>query len=286
MNFSRRRSVLYVPASNTKAMAKTAALQCDAVIFDLEDAVAAEVRPAARQNLRDLFHASAQRADQERIIRINAVGGVPDAEDIAVAAVCKPDAVLVPKVEASKTLAAVRQALDAQAAREPIRLWAMIETPMGIVNLREICQRGSKPEIGLRCLVAGSNDIAKEAGLPLGSARATIEHWLAAIVIHAKAFRLDSLDGVFNDFRDEEGFEHECASGAKLGFDGKSLIHPNQIAPANATFSPSEDAIREARAVIEAFEDPVNAGAGVISVGGKMVERLHLEIARRVLAHV
>lgn len=278
----RRRSVLYVPASNTKAMAKVGSLACDAVIFDLEDAVAPDARPLARANLVGHFGEATRSAGQERVIRVNA-GSALDGEDLAVVAQCRPDAMLIPKVETADTLRAARAELARRGCGD-IRLWAMIETPGGLVRLRDIAESGASAETGLDCLVAGTNDISKETGVPLPAGRRTIEHWLAMIVLHGRAFGLDTLDGVYNDFRDLDGFTRECAAGALSGFDGKTLIHPDQIAPANEAFSPSPEAVADALAIVAAFDDPANAGKGVIAVDGRMVELLHLEIARRTLA--
>ncbi|MCO5146677.1 MAG: CoA ester lyase [Aquamicrobium sp.] len=278
-----RRSVLYVPAANAKAMAKTAQLACDAVIYDLEDAVAEESKAEARGLLASHFREAAPATGQERVIRVNLRAGAPDGEDIEAAARCAPDAVLLPKVEEPQTLLDARRMLDASGGGG-IRLWAMVETPLGIVNLREIVQAGAPDHVGLDCLVAGVNDLAKETSLPLPEGRPTIQHWLSAIVIHARAFGMDALDGVYNDFRDEAGFAAECRQGVLGGFDGKTLIHPSQIAPANAAFSPTEEAVRQARQIIAAFEDPANAGKGVLVVDGKMVERLHADMARKLLA--
>lgn len=278
-----RRSVLYVPAANAKAMAKAAQLACDAVIYDLEDAVAEEAKAEARELLAAHFAEAAPAPGQERVIRVNVRAGAPDGDDIAAAARCAPDAVLLPKVEEPQTLLEARRTLDASGG-DGIRLWAMVETPLGIVNLREIVRAGAPDAVGLDCLVAGVNDLAKETSLPLPEGRPTIQHWLSAIVIHARAFGMDALDGVYNDFRDEAGFAAECRQGVLGGFDGKTLIHPSQIAAANAAFSPTEDAVREAREIIAAFEDPANAGKGVLVVDGRLVERLHADMARKLLA--
>lgn len=279
---ARRRSVLYVPASNPRAMGKAASLDCDAVIFDLEDAVAPEARPQARANLIAHFRDSPAKPGQERVIRVNQVQGVIDADDLDAIAACRPDAMLIPKVGTQSMLLEARAALG-QAGRD-IRLWAMIETPGGIVRLRDIVECGARDDVGLDCLVVGTNDISKETGVPIPAGRRTIEIWLATIVIHGRAAGLDVLDGVYNDFRDEAGFIAESEAAALSGFDGKTLIHPAQIAPANVAFSPSAEAIAEARAIVAAFDDPANAGKGVISIDGKMAELLHAEIARRTLA--
>ncbi|MGO4705980.1 CoA ester lyase [Microvirga sp. 2MCAF38] len=277
-----RRSVLYVPATNERAMTKAESLACDAIIFDLEDAVAAPVKADARAAL--LAHFSANpTSTKERIIRVNAAATAWGAEDLAAASVCKPDAVLLPKVETAEQVLAVRTVLERSNASDT-RLWAMIETPLGIVNIREIAALGAKPSIGLECLVAGTNDLAKETGLPLPEGRSIMMLWLASAIIHARAFELDILDGVYNDFNDADGFTAECRQGAIMGFDGKTLIHPKQIEAANAAFSPDAASIEEAHTIVAAFAAPENSQRGVLSLNGKMVERLHVEMAMRTLA--
>jgi citrate lyase subunit beta/citryl-CoA lyase len=261
-------------------MAKTASLSCDAVIFDLEDAVAPEARPAARENLLARFAEVPASPGQERIIRVSLSAGGVDADDVALVGRCRPDAMLVPKVDSADMLREARAALDARGG-QGIALWAMIETPRAIVRLRDITECD---DVGLACLVAGTNDLSKETGVPLPEGRVTIAQWLAMLVVHARAAGIDVLDGVYNDFADMEGFVAECRAGALAGFDGKTLIHPRQIDDANAVFSPSAEAIAQARAIVAAFARPENAGKGVISVDGRMVELLHLDIARRTLA--
>jgi citrate lyase subunit beta/citryl-CoA lyase len=282
-SFRRRRSALYLPASNVKALAKVASLACDAAIFDLEDAVAPEAKAEARANLLAHFHVGAFGTGQERVIRANLSDGFVDSEDLALVLRSAPHALLIPKVETAEQLRHTRKALDAGGGHD-IRLWAMIETPRAIVGLRDIVEGAARHDVGLDCLVAGTNDLSKETGVPLPLGRRTIEHWLALIVIHAKAGGIDVLDGVYNDFNDEVGFMQACRDGALSGFDGKTLIHPRQIAPANAAFAPSAEAIAEARTIVQAFADPANSGKGVISIEGKMTELLHLEMARRTLA--
>lgn len=279
---ARRRSVLYVPASNVKAMGKVASLDCDAVIFDLEDAVAPDAKARARANLVEHFRDAAPARGSERIIRVNQAAGAIDRDDLAAVAACRPDAMLIPKVETHSMLLDARAALGKDG--EDIRLWAMIETPWGIVRLRDIVECGMRDEVGLDCLVVGTNDISKETGVPMPAGRKTMDIWLATIVLNGRAAGLDVLDGVYNDFRDETGFADECRAAATAGFDGKTLIHPAQVAPANLAFSPSPEAIAQARAIVAAFDDPANAGKGVISIDGRMTELLHAEMARRVLA--
>ncbi|NTS32692.1 CoA ester lyase [Phyllobacterium sp. BT25] len=280
--FRLRRSVLYVPASNAKALAKVASLQADAVIFDLEDAVAPEAKEAARESLRNYFHAqSATRA--ERIIRINGLDTEWGAEDLLAARACRPDAILLPKVQTPQDVTNVAEVLDDTDASENIRLWAMIETARGILNVDAIAELGLRSTARLDCLVVGTNDIAKETGTRLEKGRAFFVAWLMQVLLCARAGKLDVIDGVFNDFADLAGYADECAQAAAMGFDGKSLVHPTQIEPANVAFLPDEQALSEARAIVAAFAQPENANKGVISLAGKMIERLHLETAQKLV---
>lgn len=279
---SARRSVLYVPAANAKAMAKADSLACDAMIFDLEDAVAPEAKADAREALRAYF-AAHPRSDKERVIRVNGASSEWGAEDLAAAAAICPDAVLLPKVEAAEQLLMARSALD-RTGGAGIQLWAMVETPLGLVRIAEIAALGARADTGLTCLVAGTNDIAKETGLPIPDGRGTMMLWLAQAVLQARAFGIDILDGVYNDFRNLDGFAAECRQATLMGFDGKTLIHPSQIEAANEAFSPDAASIAHAQEIVEAFAFPENAGAGVIALDGKMVERLHLAMAQRTLA--
>lgn len=277
-----RRSVLYVPTTNQKALLKAGTLACDAVIYDLEDAVAPSAKSEAREALRTHF---AQRGSTsaEQVIRINAAQTQWWADDLSAAIEAQPDAILLPKVERTEEILNVADALRA-AGLESVRLWAMIETPLGIVNIKDIAALGEEANSRLDCFVVGTNDLAKEAGIPIPEGRSQLSAWLMQIVLHARAFGIDVVDGVYNDFRDEAGFEAECAAGVLMGFDGKTLIHPNQIAPANENFSPNPEALAEAEKIVSAFQQPENANKGVISIDGKMVERLHLEIARKTIA--
>ena len=272
-----RRSVLYVPAANARAMEKTRSLAADAVIFDLEDAVAPAAKAEARAALASHF-AAWLAAPMQRVIRVNGAATEWGEADLATAIACRPDGILLPKVEDPAQILALHAAL----AGAPVAIWAMIETPLGIVNIRDIASLGA--QAGLACLVAGTNDIRREMGLPMAGSRATIAHWLATLVIHARAFRLPILDGVFNDFRDADGFRAECEEGVRLGFDGKTLIHPSQVELANTLFSPTEEALQDARAIVAAFAAPENQGRGVITLNGQMVELLHLEMAKAVIA--
>ncbi|MGN8020833.1 HpcH/HpaI aldolase/citrate lyase family protein [Phyllobacterium sp. 22229] len=284
-----RRSVLYVPASNAKALAKIAGLDADAVIFDLEDAVAPEAKEDAREALRDYFLANPANpanpaSKTERIIRINALASEWGAEDLLAARACKPDAILLPKVEIPQDVTGVTEILEETDASENIRLWAMIETPRGILNADEIAELGLRSTGRLDCFVVGTNDIAKETGTGMDGNRVYLVPWLMQIVLCAKAGKLDVIDGVYNDFADAAGFAVECGQGARMGFDGKTLIHPAQIDAANRAFSPDEAALAAARSIIEAFSLPENADKGAIALNGRMIERLHLANAEKMMA--
>ncbi|PRD40986.1 CoA ester lyase [Phyllobacterium phragmitis] len=278
-----RRSVLYVPASNPRAMQKSVTLAADAIIFDLEDSVAPEAKAEAREALRAHFREHPVAAF-ERIIRINPLVSQWGGEDILAARACNPDAILLPKVDHPRNLIEAATALDEADAAYTMELWAMIETPRGILNADEVARLGSHSSARLGCFVIGPNDIARETGVDLTGGRMFLVPWLMQIVLAARAGGLDVLDGVYNDFGDAEGFARECRQGAAMGFDGKTLIHPSQVDAANRSFSPDETEIAEARAIVELFMRPENADKGVLSFDGRMVERLHLAQAERLLA--
>jgi len=276
-----RRSVLYVPAANEKALSKIATLACDAIVIDLEDAVAPGEKVAARDRLRQFF---AERPRRETIIRINALSGEWGADDLQLAGELEPEAILLPKVETPRDILEAGDLLDDNGVPDGVKLWAMMETPKALLNIGAIAELGRDPAARLACLVAGTNDLVKETGVMMTPDRRYLMPWLMQMVLAARAGRLDILDGVSNDFRDLAAFGRECAEGAAMGFDGKTLIHPAQIEPANAAFSPSAAAVAEARKIVAAFAVPENAGKGVISLDGRMVERLHLAQAERLLA--
>lgn len=281
--FRPRRSVLYVPASNEKALAKAASLSCDVVVIDLEDAVAPSAKEEARARLAGVF--AARPVDgPDLVVRVNALSSAWGADDLAAAAACAPDAILLPKVDGPKDVLAADDLLDSRDADPAIRLWAMVETPKGMLNLGPIAELGRDRAARLACLVAGTNDLAKETGVRLTPDRRWLIPWLQQIVLSARAGGLAALDGVCNDFRDLDAFARECDDGRAMGFDGKTLIHPAQIDPANRAFSPSPDEIAEARTIVAAFALPDNEAKGVIQIDGRMVERLHLAQAQRLLA--
>jgi citrate lyase subunit beta/citryl-CoA lyase len=277
-----RRSVLYVPASNAKALAKLPSLPCDAAIIDLEDAVAPGDKIAAREGLAALFEK--RPAGCELVIRINPISGEWGADDLQAALACEPDGILLPKVETPRDILETGDILDDNDAPDTLRLWAMIETPRALLNIGAIAELGRDPASRLACLVAGTNDLVKETNIQATSDRRYLVPWLMQMVLAARAGGLDILDGVSNDFRDSHAFARECAEAAAMGFDGKTLIHPAQIEPANKGFSPSQEALSEARGIVAGFAAAENAGKGVIVLDGRMVERLHLQQAENLLA--
>jgi citrate lyase subunit beta/citryl-CoA lyase len=289
----RRRSVLYVPAINERALAKAAVLPCDVVIIDLEDAVAPEAKAEARSRARAALE-SGIFAGKEVVVRVN---GFPDsgfqdgeetadalAEDLDAVVPGNPAAILFPKIRDAEEALRASHALAPHYADPAMRVWLMIETPMAVLRIAEIAATVSEEDSRLAALVMGTNDLVKEMRIPATPSRLALLHALSASVLAARAYGLDILDGVYGNIGDQPGFEAECLQGKGLGFDGKTLIHPSQIEPANRLFSPSEVEIAEATAIVAAFELPENRGKGVITVGGRMTERLHYEIARRVLA--
>lgn len=278
-----RRSALYVPGDRERAMRKARSLACDVVIYDLEDAVAPEAKNAAREMVRAHL-AGTRPARAERVIRINALDTPWGGEDLLAARAAMPDAVLIPKVDAPGTVRAVADALAETDAPDTLRLWAMIETPRGILNAAAIADLRRSLQAPLDCLVAGTNDLVKETGLAGPSARDHAHGWLMQIVLAARAGGIAALDGVFNDHGDVKGCTAECRQGAAMGFDGKTLIHPGQIASANAAFSPGPDAVARARRLIAAFARPEHEGRGVIAFEGGMAERLHLAQAEALIA--
>lgn len=270
-----RRSVLSVPAINPRALEKTHAVDCDAVIFDLEDSVAPEKKAEARENLRNFFSARPLQG-KERIIRINSLSTDFGLADMELVTALGPDAVLLPKVDEPQDVMALSDLLSEADAPDDLRIWAMIETPRGVLNVGAIAGAGRTPGARLDCLVVGLNDLRKETGVLPQPGRSYLVPWLMQVVLAVRAYGLDAIDSVFNDFKDAEGFDAECGQGRAMGFAGKMLIHPSQIEPANRHFGPSAEEIAEAEAVISAFADPDARGLNVINANGRMIERLHL----------
>lgn len=276
MTFRPRRSALYMPASNARAIEKARSLPCDVVILDLEDAVAPDAKVAARGLAVEAVRAGGF-APRELVIRVNGLDSEWAPDDLAAAASVAPDAVLLPKVSSPETLRRARAAIGTGPA-----LWAMIETPRAILDILSIVDAAA--ETGLTCLIAGGNDLAKDMRARVDAARTPLLPALAQIVMGGRAAGLTVLDGVCNTIDDEAVVEAEARQGLMLGFDGKTLIHPAQIAPANRVFTPTDAEIAWARKVEAAFAAPDNAGKGVLRIDGKMVELLHRDEARRILA--
>src|SRR3984893_6229128 len=283
MTFRPRRSVLYMPGANARGLEKAKTLPCDAVILDLEDAVAPEAKAAARQQVMAAVPARGF-GSREVIVRINGLDTDWWLDDLTAAAKAHPDGILLPKVSKPGNLLDVAERLVDISADHDIRLWAMIETPLAIINAAEIAATAKDSETRLAGFVIGTNDLARESRANLLPGRAAMASWLAAAVLAAHAFGIDILDGVYNDIADAEGFRRECGQGRDMGFDGKTLIHPSQIAPCNVAFSPSEAEVAQARKIIAAFELPENHAKGVVQIEGRMVERLHADMARRTVA--
>lgn len=278
-----RRSVLYMPGSNARALEKAREIAADALILDLEDAVAPEAKAAAREQVCAAVKAGGY-GRRELVIRTNGVDTAWFGDDLGAAVEVKPDAILIPKVSAPETLDQIGAQLDCLKAQPTLRVWAMIETPLAILQAEAIARAARNPHSRLSCFVMGTNDLAKETRARFVPGRAPMLPWLTSAILAARAHGLDILDGVYNDLKNEEGFLAECEQGRDLGFDGKTLIHPAQVATANAVFAPDEAELAQAQAIIAAFALPENQGRGAIQLGGRMVELLHAEMAKRVVA--
>jgi citrate lyase subunit beta/citryl-CoA lyase len=276
MDIRPRRSALFMPAANVRAIAKARTVPCDVVILDLEDAVAPEAKAAARAQAVEAARAGGF-GGRELVLRVNAPDTPWGLDDLAAANDAPFDAVLVPKVSDTATVHAVDRA-----TRLPI--WAMIETGRAFARLADIADTAR--DTGLAAWVIGPNDLAREMRLRGDARRATLLPLLTLAMAIGRGAGLTMLDGVYNAIGDEAGLATECAQGAALGFDGKTLIHPSQIAAANAAFAPAPDEVAEARAIVAAFDAPENAGKGVVALDGRMVELLHRDRAREVLALV
>ena len=278
-----RRSVLYMPGSNARALEKARELPADGLILDLEDAVAPEAKAAARELIVKALQ-NGGFGDREVLVRINALDTRWWIEDLDAVIAAKPDAVLVPKVSEPHQLQDVAERLVDKGANQHLRVWAMMETPLAMLNARDIAAAALDSETRLAGFVMGTNDLAKDTRARIVPGRAPMLPWLMTCVAAARAYGLDILDGVYNDLGNAEGFVEECRQARDLGFDGKTLIHPRQIEPCNAAFSPTAEEVEAARKMIAAFDLPENANKGVIQIDGRMVERLHAEMARRTVA--
>ena len=275
--FRPRRSVLYMPASNERALEKAKAIPCDGLILDLEDAVAPDAKPNAREAA-CAAAASGDYGTREVTIRVNGADTEWHMADLEAACAAGPDAIVVPKVGSADAVLALVQAMSGFGAPEHTKLWAMVETPAAMLHAEEIAAASER----LTVLVMGTNDLAKELYAEHVPGRHPLLPGLGLALLAARATGTAILDGVYNDVQDTEGFLAECRQGREMGFDGKTLIHPSQVDGANAAFAPSEQAVEDARGILQAWAD--GAGSGVVTYRGRMVESLHVETARRTLA--
>ncbi|WP_282958971.1 HpcH/HpaI aldolase/citrate lyase family protein [Phycicoccus avicenniae] len=275
--YTPRRSVLYMPSSNERALEKAKSLPVDGLILDLEDAVAPDAKATARGNA-CAAAASGDYGHREVTIRVNGLGTEWHDDDLAAACAAGPDGIVVPKVGSADEVRSLVTAMERHGAPDTTRLWAMVETPGAVLGAAELAAAHER----LAVLVLGTNDLVKELQARFVPGRAPILTALSHVVLAARAAGVAVLDGVYNDVKDLDGFEDECRQGRDLGFDGKTLIHPGQVEACNATFAPSEDEVEDARGLLAAWEE--GAGSGVVTHEGRMVENLHVEVARRVLA--
>ena len=276
---SLRRSALYVPGTNKRALGKITSLPTDMVILDIEDSVAPGMKATARVNLARVID-DGTTGGQETVLRINDRGSEFWHDDLAMLSCCVPHSVLIPKIASPEDVC--HQVEELEDARPGIGIWLMMETPGCIINASAIAACSDRYP-GLQGFVVGTNDLAKDTSVNPGQDRKYLLPWIMQIVVAAKAFNLEVIDGVYNNFTDDDGFRKEALQGRQMGMTGKSLIHPRQIGPANGIFSPSDEEIEWARKVVDAFAREGAAESGVISLDGKMVERLHLDQARKVL---
>jgi len=272
-----RRSVLYMPAANERALEKAKTIPSDAVIFDLEDAVAPDAKPDARGKAAAAV-SSGEYGNRELTIRCNGLDTEWGADDIVAAAGARPSAVVIPKVDSADAVDEVARRLD-DAGATGVAIWPMIETPTAIFDVRAIA---AHPRVAV--LVMGTNDLAKELRSPIVPGRHPLVPHLATALLAAREAGVAILDGVYNDVKNPSGFADECRQGMEMGFDGKTLIHPSQVGPANDAWAPGADEVEHARRVIAAFDEAVADGRGVVTVDGRMIENLHVDNARRVLA--
>ncbi len=278
-----RRSALYMPGSNSRALEKGRTLPVDSLIFDLEDAVADEVKEKARDQVVETIRKGGF-GHREVVMRVNAARTAFFEEDMTAAVAARPDAVLLSKVESTAEIYAAERHLRGRPETQGITLWAMVETARGLIDIDEIAASVKKPEgHRLRGLVLGTNDVIRETRVKPGPDRLPVLAWVSRAVLAARASGLFILDGVYNEFTDLKGFEAECAQGRAFGIDGKTIIHPCQVEIANRLFGPSPEEIADAKAVIAAFEKPENHDKGVLALNGRMIERMHIEMAKRTL---
>lgn len=277
-----RRAALYMPGINTRALEKAQTLEVDAVIFDLEDSVAPESKLEARANV--VAAIAQDHGGKEVTARINTLDTQWGHDDLEAIAEAGPDAIVVPKVSTPDDLTDIYTRVSR--INPKVHVWPMLETPLAVMNATALSEAARDSGGQVDCFLIGTNDLAKETGATTANNRAAMLSWFATFIALAKAADANILDGPFNDFKDVEGLKAECQQGSSLGMDGKTIIHPAQIEPVTTAYAPSAEEVAWARAVVEAFDQPENAKLGVISLDGEMVERLHLEMAKRTLQRV
>ncbi len=278
-----RRSVLFMPGSNARALEKARNLSADGIILDLEDSVAPDAKPLARDQIATALAAGGF-GRREIIIRINNIETPWWQDDLAMAVKARPDGILVPKISSPDDLKTIADRLAGLNAAPSLRLWAMIETALAVLSAQQIAAAARDVRNRLAGFVMGPNDIARETRMRMLPGRAAMAPLFSHCIIAARAYGIEILDGPYNDINDIAGFSRECAQGRDMGFDGKTLIHPSQIDSANAAYTPSPDEVSRARKIIGAFDIPENADKGVVQLDGQMVERLHVEMAKRTIA--
>jgi citrate lyase subunit beta/citryl-CoA lyase len=274
--FRPRRSVLYMPSSNQRALEKAKSIPCDGLILDLEDAVAPDAKPSAR-DAACAAASSGEYGGRELVVRINGADTEWHADDMAAACAAGPDAILVPKVNSADAVLQLVEAMAGHRAPEHTKLWAMVETPYAMLHAEDIAGASDR----LTVLVMGTNDLAKELYAEHVPGRQPLLTGLSLALLAARATGKVIIDGVYNDVKNTEGFLAECQQGREMGFDGKTLIHPGQVEGANEAFAPSEKAVEDARGILQAWED--GKGSGVVTFNGRMIENLHVESAQRTL---
>ncbi|WP_407177874.1 HpcH/HpaI aldolase/citrate lyase family protein [Bradyrhizobium sp. STM 3562] len=278
-----RRSLLFMPGSNARALEKARNLPADGLILDLEDSVAPDAKAKAREQIAQTLKLKPF-GKREILIRINALDTPYWREDIAMAAQARPDGILVPKISSVDDLNSVGSRLAEAGAESSLAVWAMIETARAVLHADELAAAARDPKTRLAGFVFGPNDISRETRIKMLPGRSTMIPMITHCMLAARAHGIEMLDGPYSDFSNVEGFAAECRQARDLGFDGKTLIHPSQIEACNAIFTPPAEEVAQARRIIAAFELPENAGRGAISLDGQMVERLHAEMAKRTIA--
>jgi citrate lyase subunit beta / citryl-CoA lyase len=278
-----RRSMLFMPGSNARALEKARNLPADGIILDLEDSVAPDAKATARDQIAQAIAAKGF-GKREVLIRTNSLDTLWWIDDIAMAGKARPDGILVPKISSVEDLAVIANRLDEIKADPSIRVWAMIETARAVLHAEELASASRDLKMRLAGFVFGPNDISRETRIRMQPGRAAMIPMITHCILAARAYGLEILDGPYSDFSNVDGFGQECAQGRDLGFDGKTLIHPGQIEACNAIFTPPAEQVAYARKIIAAFERPENASRGAIQLDGGMVERLHAEMAKRTIA--